>query len=89
MVRAKMRCVRKASITTTQGYGPPKPVDVEEVEFVPVSGPENAEWSRWTPSGSVKMQITNPAVVGAFEVGKDYFVDFTPSPPVEAPPAEN
>jgi hypothetical protein len=79
MVRAKMRCVRKAQACSCGNYGEPKPLDMEEVELMPVSGPGNEEWTKWTPSGSVKMHITNPEAVGQFEVGKDYFLDFTPA----------
>jgi GH35 family endo-1,4-beta-xylanase len=74
-----MRCVEKTQRTSTQGYGEPKPVDTEEVRLVPVTGEENKEWSRWTPSGEVKMQITNPEALNQFTVGADYFVDFTPA----------
>lgn len=40
--------------------------------------PSNASWSKWTPSAQCTMFITNPSAVDAFEVGKFYFVDFTP-----------
>jgi hypothetical protein len=41
--------------------------------------PGNAEWSKYTPSASCSMHITNPSAIDAFEVGKFYFVDFTPA----------
>jgi hypothetical protein len=54
-----------------------------EVQLQPVfSGKDenaNKSWSKWTPSGQVQMQITNPEASGQFEVGKPYFVDFTPA----------
>lgn len=40
---------------------------------------DNAQWSKWTPAGSVQMTINNPAAFGAFEPGKEYFLDFTPA----------
>jgi hypothetical protein len=52
-----------------------------EIRLVPVweqDGP-NRQWSKATPSGELKMLITNPAAVDQFELGKDYFVDFTPA----------
>lgn len=79
MVRAKFRCVEKTSRTSSSGYGDPKPVDTEEVKFQAVMGDENKEWSKWTPSGSLSMSITNPAALEQFVVGKDYFLDFTPA----------
>lgn len=78
MVRAKMRCVEKTQRTSASNYGDPKPVDTEEIVLRPCTGPGNEEWSKWTPSGEVKMTITNPAAVEQFVVGEDYFVDFTP-----------
>jgi hypothetical protein len=40
--------------------------------------PANAEWSKWTPSGEIKMTITTDALE-QFELGKSYFVDFSPA----------
>lgn len=79
MVRAKFRCTSKTSRTSAGSYGEPKPVDTEEVTLNAVSGEENKEWSKWTPSGELRMQITNPAALAQFEVGKDYFLDFSPA----------
>jgi len=33
------------------------------------------------------MTITNPGAIDAFELGKFYFVDFTPAPVLEKPAA--
>ncbi len=81
MVRAKFRCTAKTSRTQSGSYGPTPtpPVDTEEVQFQAVMGDENKEWSKWTPSGQVTMTINNPAALAQFEVGKDYFLDFTPA----------
>ena len=37
---------------------------------------DNAEWSKWTPSGSISMHITNPGAFEQFEEGKQYYVEF-------------
>ena len=42
-----------------------------------VNGPGNESWSKWTPSGSLQMTITNPAAAAFFTVGKQVFIDFT------------
>jgi hypothetical protein len=64
IVRAKFRCEQK---------------DGENVLFrACIEGEENKEWSRWTPAGTIQMTINNPTALAAFEVGKDYFLDFTP-----------
>lgn len=40
---------------------------------------ENKSFSKWTPQGSIEMTITNPAAVEFFEIGKAYYIDFTPA----------
>lgn len=37
--------------------------------------PENERYHKYTPSGSVEITVDNPAVV--FELGADYYLDFT------------
>jgi hypothetical protein len=39
---------------------------------------DNAEWSKWTPSGELRMFVTNPAAIDAFDVGKSYYLELTP-----------
>ena len=77
-VRAKFRCTR---VTHHETYSP---TDVcAEVVLAPVYGtqdrPDNAEWSKATPQGEIKMTITNPTAIEAFSPGKSFFVDFTPA----------
>ena len=66
MTRAKFLCVE---VTQTMSG--------EKVKFQPVTGPseEDKKFFKWTPSGSIEMGILNPDV--KFEVGKNYYVDFT------------
>lgn len=40
---------------------------------------QNADWSKYTPQGEISMMITNPAAIEQFELGKSYFVDFSPA----------
>lgn len=54
------------------------------IAMVPVfgtygDGKVNETWSKYTPSGKLEMTVTTPAAIDAFEVGKAYFVDFTPA----------
>ncbi len=42
-------------------------------------GKGNESWSKATPQGEIKMMITNPAAIDAFDLGKSYFADFTPA----------
>lgn len=41
--------------------------------------PEDRRFQQATPSGSCEMAIDNPAALAAFELGCDYYVDFTPA----------
>lgn len=78
-VRAKFRCTEKLKRTSAGSYGTPQPADTEEVHLAAVMGDENKEWSRWTPSGQLRMTITNPQALDQFEVGKDYYLDISPA----------
>ena len=40
---------------------------------------EDNTYAKWTPSASCSIQITNPALVGKFEPGQKYYVDFSPA----------
>jgi len=47
-----------------------KPFDVE-------GNSEDNSFARWTPRGELKMSITNPALVGALQEGKKFYLNFT------------
>lgn len=53
----------------------------DELVLMPVysSDPDdpNHSFSQATPSGKVELYVSNPALVGTFEPGKVYDVDFT------------
>ncbi len=51
------------------------------IKLNPVVGdgsPENNNFYKWTPSGSIDLQIVSTLTAAAFKVGKPYYVDFTP-----------
>jgi hypothetical protein len=75
-VRAKMRCFTVDHLRD----GRPESTYAEvRLQAVYDDGdPTNKSWSQATPSGEVRMMITNPSAVAAFEPGKEYYVDFTP-----------
>lgn len=76
-VRAKM----KAYAVTPMHSGNPNET-VAEIRLMPVyddGSAENKSWSKYTPSGEVRLFITNPNAINAFEPGKSYYVDFTPA----------
>lgn len=43
-------------------------------------GEDNKAWASATPSGQITMTIRNEVAVEQFDVGEEYFVDFTPAP---------
>lgn len=71
-LRAKFSC----DSVKGEGYG-------ELVNLTAVYGKdekdneENNQFSEATPSGSHEMVVSNPDAKGFFEVGKDYYLEFT------------
>jgi len=41
---------------------------------------ENASFSKFTPSGTFEMSVTNENIVGNYKAGQEYYLDFTPVP---------
>lgn len=40
---------------------------------------ENQKFHKATPSGEISIVVDNPNAVSQFEIGKTYYVDFTPA----------
>lgn len=40
---------------------------------------ENAKFHKFTPFGEVLMTVDNPAALEQFQIGRQYYVDFTPA----------
>lgn len=77
---------RVQSRTESAGYSEPGKTQ-ESVKLMAVSDPANENWSKWTPSGSIDMVITNPAALDQFRVGECVKVRFEPlGPESDAPP---
>lgn len=55
--------------------------ELTTVQMSPVYGdsPENKQFFKWTPSGSITLGTINPAAARQFVEGKEYYVDFTPA----------
>lgn len=79
-VSAKFKCI--SVIPTTGGDGT---VESKQVSLVPVYSSDptspNYSWSKWTPSGSMSLTITNPTAFDQFEIGKEFLLEFTEVPP--------
>lgn len=76
-VRAKLRLT---SITESSwGKGAPTSKKLRFDTIYDQSIPEDQRFQKATPSGHCELQIDNPAALAQFEIGCDYFVDFTPA----------
>lgn len=56
--------------------------ETKSVSFSPVvnGSDENKSFSKYTPSGQIHLVISyETEASNAFEIGKEYFVDFTPA----------
>lgn len=67
MIRAKFVCVEKSA-------GEEGDVKLQAVTH---GSPENEVFYKYTPYGEIKIGILNPNAFERFEVGKEYYVDFT------------
>lgn len=67
-VRAKFKV---ASLTKTE-HG-----DSIRLQPVTSGSPENAEFYKWTPCGQIELSTINPEAAKQFEIGKEFYVDFT------------
>ena len=76
-IRAKFYCAKVAR----HANGPAEETSAVDVELRAVygDGEQNKEWSRWTPSGGLQMQVTNPACFDAFKEGAEYYIDISPA----------
>lgn len=75
MVRAKFRV---ESITSSK-WGPQQ--EVRTIKLVPVVGgsEENKQFYAATPGGSIDLQCLNLKAAEQFDLGKEYYIDFTPA----------
>jgi hypothetical protein len=83
-VRAKLRVVEmKTDLHLAPEAKEDERMTQVTVVLQPVFGGKNdeanREWSKWTPSGEVRLCITNPDAYRQFKLGQAYFLDFTPA----------
>ena len=70
MVRAKFKCVDKSgSENDTQ----------IKLEAVTSGSEENKTFFKYTPSDQISMGTINKEAAAQFEVGKEYYIDFSPA----------
>lgn len=46
--------------------------------YPPDGSDEDNTFAKWTPQADLTMTINNPALLGKFEVGQAFYVDFSP-----------
>ena len=73
-VRGKFKLVESTQVDYNAG--------VRKLKFQAVCNDgteENAKFRKYTPSGEVSMTVDKPPASEQFEIGKQYYVDFTPA----------
>ena len=80
-MRAKMRI---SHIETFDGY-PQETLHFHAVsrsDNYPEDGSdENNTYAKFSPSGELKLTVANPALLGKFKQGEEYYLDFTKASP--------
>jgi hypothetical protein len=76
--RAKLKLVQV--IDSAWAKGGPVQKTLKFSAVYDTSIPEDQRFQKATPSGSCELQIDNPEALKQFEIGADYYVDFTPAP---------
>lgn len=74
MVRGKFQL---SQITQTSWGGDGRTL-VFQAQYDPDS-PEDQRYAKATPTGRIEMQVDNPAALEQFQLGKTYYLDFTPA----------
>ncbi len=72
----------RAKLTLTDIHAPYGDGGTKVLKFNAVYDPDTPEDRRFqlaTPTGSAELHIDNPAAIARFELGKAYYVDFTPA----------
>lgn len=75
-VRAKFKV---QNIERSLEYNSKKELQTINLNPVTDGSPENKEFYAYTPSGSIKLATVNAEAAAMFELGKEYYVDFTPA----------
>lgn len=65
--------------TDYEPYDPPKHgQNVRLAASYDTKNPEDVSFAEATPSGELKIYVSNPVVVGTFKPGKNYYLDLIP-----------
>lgn len=73
-IRAKFKVV---SVTRSAGWNGIKEVHTIRLQPVTSGSTENAQFYAATPGGSIELCVVNEATGNQFEIGGDYYIDFS------------
>lgn len=77
VMRAKMKI---SNIVRGEGYEQLTLNAVCKSGSYPADGmDEDNTFAKFSPSGELKLTVANPALLGTFNPGEKYYVDFTPA----------
>lgn len=76
-VRAKFKV---SEITRRPGFNGAKEVQVIKLHPVTGGSDENKAFYAATPGGNIELGTVNAEAAGEFELGAEFYVDFTPAP---------
>lgn len=91
MIRAKFKVDKVESTLTTMRKtdAPERKYEAEDYESIEIrtivmspvgsNSPENKKFWQFTPSGELKLGTVNPEAWKEFELGKEYYIDFSPA----------
>jgi hypothetical protein len=71
-IRAKFKVTEKTQISNGTGL-----LCIVKLSPVSSGSPENESFYRYTPSGQIELSVVKPETSAQFELGKEYYVDFT------------
>lgn len=71
----------KFFVRAIEMYAQPPETGTVKLVAVVNNSDDNKSWSKYTPSGSIEMHITNPEAFKQFQIGTEVFVDFSPAAP--------
>lgn len=69
----------KFKVTTVKHVDWSDAVRVIELSAVTSGSKENADWSKWTPAGSISLTIDNPVASDQLKLGSEVYVELTPA----------
>lgn len=80
VVRAKFRCDAKTERSYSKNADG-TPIIQKDIELNPVMGgsEENKAFWKASPSGKITLGCANLPAADLFEIGKEYYIDFTPA----------